>query len=637
MTEVKRAVLENARATMDASQLSAAPLLEAEVTLGGFGPAARFDATLRYRIPLEGLDSKATLMFLVPANEGLANPLIRLEKVEVQGVAAVAQGTSSRWEVPCAAVGGVADVVLHVAGDVPSFEARRNKLALERELDTLPALAHLLPEIPQLGAAASYGASGRLVVLGAALPALSGFPSSIHTLSVRGPAHAQVLATGQMQHEGAGQPARFAGVGHELAVLVIEQAELSREAIGGRELTLAVDLAEPGSDPDKALKIKQLIRRSVEGLEERLGRLEEPALSVLVSRELDGLGVMSLPGVLAFPVANSPLAAPRKGGQTEDWVARLDMVLAHHPGPKEAFERAVATAVARQFWRSSESGPLSRLIEHGLAAESALRVIKASHGDKAARRALELGWRLSYQLGRMRGAEDPSLIVAEPGQDPALGAMVTAKSGLVFEALARALGDEPWSKVTRELRALVRSGENLSDDRIRQILAHHAPRPEVALGLWTRWVHERRGDTDVGELRPEVLLEYLVTDGAVSGLSQALLDNAGEVAASPLGQKALTRLTTGEPLDTGFAIAMLGEFLGPSLDPTSRRWLELGTGLFSKENRKNALEGLIVELSGELGVPETDRARLGMLGGLVLDALDSPAPAEVPTETPPPE
>lgn len=639
----KTEVLASAGASLDAALMARSPLIDATVRVkpGAGSVRARFEATLRYRVPLDTLDGAARLTFQVAANIGAASGQagrqpVTLDRLELHGGPGTAEGTASRWEVPVLGREGVADLTFQLSGELPAFDDRRQRHALEQELDALPALAQLLPDIPQLDAAEVFGASDQLLVLAGALPSLAGTPPAVFRLEVQVEPTASawtVLATGR-EAPPSGTARRFVGLSHELAVVLAGGFTLTREAVSGRELTLAHragDGSGVGGDPAKApAELMRLARRSLESLEDRLGPLDGSTLTLLVSEELDELGAAALPGLVLLPRRHGPLAPPRPppspSPSSNDWLARLDLLLAHHPGPREAYERAIATAIARLPWSGWDHGPLGRLLEHGLAADSALRAIRASMGEKAQRRALELGWRLPYQLGRMRGAADPALITFEPGGDPASAKVARAKSGLAFEALARALGDPPWTALTLELLAARRRGTPLSDDLLREHLARHAARPELAQGLWTRWLHERRGDTDVGELRPEVLLEYLVTDGAVTGLSHALLDNAGELAGSPLGQKALARLSAGQPLDTGFAIAMLGELLGPSLDPTSRRWLELGTGLFSQESRKNALEGLIDELGGELGIPEADRARLGLLGGLVLDALDAPAP-----------
>lgn len=651
----KTEVLASAGASLDAAILSRSPLLDATVRLRPQTDTgkASFEATLRYQVPLDTLDGAARLGFDVAANAmtSTAQPHgqpVRLDRLEVNGAPSTAEGTSSRWEVPVVARGGVADVTLHLSGEVPGFEQRRQRQALEQELDALPALAQLLPDIPQLDPAEAFGQSDRLLVLAGALPALAAAPPAVFRLAVQvepGQPGWTVLATGRTTtHEGPAQ--RFVGLSHGLVIVLGEGLTLTREAVAGRELTLAHSELSP-QEPQTtapAQELFRLARRSLETHEDRLGPLDGSTLTILVSEELDELGAATLPGLLLLPRRHGPLAPPRPKPQpsaaaanNDDWLGKLDLLLAHHPGPREAYERMVATAIARLPWVGWDHGPLGRLVEHGLAADAALRTLRASMGEKAQRRALELGWRLPYQLGRMRGASDPALVLEERSDDPTAAQVSRAKSGLAVEALARALGDPPWTALTTELLTARRQGAPLTEDLILTLLTRHAPRPELAQALWTRWTHERRGDTDVGELRPEVLLEYLVTDGAVTGLSNALLDNAGELAGSPLGQKALARLSAGQPLDTGFAIAMLGELLGPSLDPTSRRWLELGTGLFSNESRKSALEGLIDELGGELGIPEADRARLGLLGGLVLDALDAPTPDTPPNEPAPPQ
>ena len=83
-------------------------------------------------------------------------------------------------------------------------------------------------------------------------------------------------------------------------------------------------------------------------------------------------------------------------------------------------------------------------------------------------------------------------------------------------------------------------------------------------------------------------------------------------------------------------------------DPATKKWLKLGSDLLGgEEQRKQAVNGLVEELGTELGIPESDRARLKMLSEALLKALRDDGntlpppgapddPAEPPTGSPKP-
>ncbi|HRE91483.1 MAG TPA: hypothetical protein PK095_20360, partial [Myxococcota bacterium] len=189
-------VLEAAATSLDKALFERSPLLDATLrfrrgdqgrTASGNTPndpaGSAFEATLRYRVPLESPGARQVLVFTLATNAG-GPARVKLDRLEVDGTAASAGGTSSRWEVPVASPDGVAEVILQVSGELPGFDERRRRRALEQELDALPALAQLLPEIPRLEPPEAFGTSEHLIVLAGALPALTGTPPAVFRLEV---------------------------------------------------------------------------------------------------------------------------------------------------------------------------------------------------------------------------------------------------------------------------------------------------------------------------------------------------------------------------------------------------------------------------------------------------------------------
>jgi hypothetical protein len=643
----KRRLVEAAGATLELSRLTSAPLLEARVEIEGWNQAGQqptFRGQFRYRITNTSGVALDRMAFEVPVNQldlQAGRPAtVRLEAVTVDGAPVSADGTASRWEVPVQVVAGdVALVVLTLSGLIPDAARPASDALLQAELDTLPELTRLVATMPAVSPLTALGHSSDTLILSGCFPRLVGPPNELVTsLEVVGTAPAfepdmLVAATGVRQP---GAPHRFVAVPtRDLAVVVSRRAAETSQALAGRRLTLHLPRAPGTADPSIAqveaeAEVVRLVRRSIEVLEGRWGRLEASALTVVATPLLDGRGMVALPGIVVIPVRGTPLETkpvtnPNAPNAPKDTPRPgvFERILARHPAPREALERGVYSALARQWWIGKGSGAMGRLLESGMAADGALAVLRSAQGDKAQRRAIELGWRLPYQLERLRGEPDPALI--NPGGElPVGGSIVDLKVGLAFENLARSIGAVGWEAMSRELLA---SSEPIDYERFLAVLSKHAPRPEAARALAGRWLTERQGDLDVGEFRPEVILEYLVADGAVGGLTDLLVDELGT---SKLGGKAVGLLASGQGLDSGLAIAMLGELIGPELDPQSRRWVELATGLFSQDSRKDALSGLVDELGAELGIPESDRSRLKAMGALVFDALRSPDPGGSP-------
>ncbi|MFO0750729.1 MAG: hypothetical protein U1F43_34425 [Myxococcota bacterium] len=111
-----------------------------------------------------------------------------------------------------------------------------------------------------------------------------------------------------------------------------------------------------------------------------------------------------------------------------------------------------------------------------------------------------------------------------------------------------------------------------------------APRRAETEALLARWLDEAHADEDVGPIRPEVLLEYLVSDGAVDGTVRTLMDELGkrpDLIGKGLGG------ALGDGLTPGLALDLLDQLTGPK-DPTLQKWLDAAKGVLG-QNREAEL------------------------------------------------
>ncbi len=555
--------------------------------------------------------------------------------------------------------------------------------ALLGQLGNTPELRRLVPVVPVLDGAAAFAQYDGLTVLAGCLPALITGPGvgpvGVASFEVLVGSDREVDVTGHRvgrERDGTRTMHRFIALGEpEIAVVVTRgrpptnviladvpiTLRVAPEALGSPSGLVAEALGSPsgllpeamgspsGLLPEASQELTALLRRALEELETRWGghgpsRLTVVAVDRVGSDDASGPAVGSLAGIILVPAGllgapkeADPSAAP--GGaaapQGISLSGMLGAMIEHHPAAREALTFAVATAVGQQWWAGVGSDDAAdNILRQGFARAGALAVVAGKGGDKAERRALEFGLRMPIQVALQQGGKDIALAGVSRSNDVASTTLAALKAGLFVDTLARHLGEQTMVTLAQRLFAAPR----VTLERLRADVLAVAPRPEETRVFLERWLDETHLSEDVGPLRPEVLLEYFVTDGAVGSLTSQLM---GQLGPNQLGGRALELLAQGKDLDAGMALTLLGDLAGQNVDPSIKKWLTLGTGLLGGgDDRKRAVEGLVDVLGGELGIPESDRSRLRQLSTILLEELaketvDAPAP-NVPPAPPAP-
>lgn len=601
-----------------------ATLIDAEIDIAEEPGSVGFSARWRYAGVNSGATPLATLDFSVPANVGRSDPAVRLVGLKVGGEPARASGTTTRWEVPIdAAPGERFEVELELSGHLPKLNEAGEGAdpalhlgALLKDLEGVPELGRLVPFVDLVDERDAFGRRADAVLLLGCLPrrvAPDSAPRSILELEVLAPDGLAVDATGTArgQAQVAGKTRhRFVSAGSD------EVAVVATRGLGATTQVIAdipVTVRWPAGDTREVLAI---VRRALEGIESSWGPSGLEQLTVI---GLDGLpGVVAVPGAVLVPTElafeETPPAAPGPSAGSLTIEGLLGGLVRHHPAAKEALSFSLTTAIARQWWRDAAGDRLAEaLIEDGLARVAALEVVAEKGGDKARRRAIELGLRAPVQLALQSGAEDV-VLARMHGRAPAIARL---KVGLFAEALARHLGEPAM----RALTGWIAQEHGVTSQELRAKILAVAPRPDETRALLARWLDQRRLAEDVGPLQPDVLLEYFVADGAIAGLTAQLLERMGP---DQLGGRAIELLGQGRELDAGLALQLLAEMAGEEADPAMGEWLSLGAKLLGDQSDKNqAVEGLVDELADKLGVPEEQKAQLKKLSTLLSTMLGS--------------
>lgn len=642
-----RASLEKARASiveaLAGSGVRVAPdaaVVEASITLA----QGRADASWTVRV----VPTADTVAFELPAPGAFATTL---RAATVDGEPVTARGTARRWEI-AVTPGALHVVSLQVevrAGEADpkggTGDGARGALGMiGGALDALEKgdVASIVPVVPvvdlseqagQAGQAGQVRADDDVDVFAGCWPRLVG--PAVYKIAISAPADRDVDASGRrvgtQRRDGVVEHA-FAGVG-EIAIVSSRGRATTTSMLGEVAVTLRL--------PARSRRLEKDLGRALEDLATRWGAGPKE-LAVIA---WGGDAVVVLPGVVLVPAAR--IADAPAGDPVDQATARglhddgglglapkltlsgvLVGALKNHPAEKEALSFALATAVAEQWWFGAGEGAVDTVLRRGLARAAALDVVAGKGGDKARRRALELGLRWPLHLALEQGPETETLAA-----DPATSPIVPLKAGLFAEALGRHLSAPLMA--TLEARLLASPPPTL--EALRAAVLAVAPRPDETRVFLERWLDERHLAEDLGPIDPEAMLEYLVTDGAVAGLSSQLMNELGP---GQLGGRALELLKQGHGLDAGLALTLLGELAGNEIeDPSIKKWLAVGTGMFGSEaDKKKAIDALVDELGTQLGVPEGDRSRLRQLSTLLIEQLGKeapPSPASPPAPPPP--
>jgi hypothetical protein len=177
-----------------------------------------------------------------------------------------------------------------------------------------------------------------------------------------------------------------------------------------------------------------------------------------------------------------------------------------------------------------------------------------------------------------------------------------------------------WKLVARLAR-----GEGSGRAGFESLVAEVAPVPDTARALVASWLDGPRATEVVGTPSIPNLLEYVVVDGAIDILKQQLVDSAGTDGSLVL--KGLGLLTG----DSGGVVDPLLDAVDSAIPDDGaagvdarilRGAVDIGRLVLGGEKgRGDAVNRLVEELGGELGLDEKRRANLRWLADEALKAV----------------
>jgi hypothetical protein len=593
-----------------------------------------------------GQSPLSAIEFEVPLNLERASPLVVLERATVDGQEVPLDGTTSRWQIKTKLeVGAATQIQLYLQTTLPEVYLPVSEL--EAALKALPGLAKRLPVIPVLGRFSVTGSNEGEAVVAGLWPRLVKPPRGLVTvLEVALPSPLAKAGLGPWEFAGTGarvlkgssgaRPPTFVALEHPEVALVakrapsrhrdesepwlevwadVQTARAEGRAGAARERLEAEELVQPRVEQVKTAAVRA---RAI--FDRRWGPRRD-AFTIVGLDLLNGRGLVQMPGLLAVPSLHLDPTGRRPTGSENRLEELAGKLLDHHPAPREALDYAVGFGLAAQ-WLSGRTDSAGRWLEDGLGHLGGLATIEGAHGDKARRRAIEFNLRLPYQLARLDGEPEPILTRSTNSPSSKLPGL---KSGLLFETLERRLGAEVFDEVM-----MTRSDE-FSPATFRSVVSGRAPQKGEVDALLLRWLDQAVADDDVGSFRPEVLLEYLLVDGATEGLKGLAMD---ELVRGDLAPKVLGRLLEGGSIDATLTFELLKDVIGDKAGPSTSRWLEIGAQLFDDKRRESGVGELVEEVGKELGLEPENRARLETLGRMLFEAMQD-EPLSAPVEAPP--
>jgi len=576
------------------------------------------------------------LVFALPANVGAgADRPLRVDRVTLGGAPVEPRGSASLLRVPVEmGAGDVARVEITFSGAIPALAERDFGIGPE----DLQRAAGLLAVDPP--GAASTGRRGGLTLLARAYPVLvppgtavaetanaadlGRYELAHYSVEVSASDDLTVLASGvevarERVADGRRRTRFVAPAAREVAVVLGTELSERSEKAGDVDVVVA---ARPAGDA-AARTVVTAARRAIETYELRLGRFPRGRLTVVE-------GPLSAGAAVAFPglvVVDSLFFAPPTPMDAGEPVLA---VLTRHPALREGLEYAVAHAVAHSYWGDLVATDAARApwVDEALASVAALRYFGDAGAGRAERRQRELFLALPYQVARSTGAPDLPVRTPAVRFRSALDAAAIhhGKAALWLDATRRRVSDTIYDEALRALVTEHAWGE-LDDGALVARLAKGAPRPQEVRDLARRWLDETHGDEDIGSLRPDLLAEYLVTDGVVQGGARELL---GLLAKNDQVKQLIGELMAPGPdgevsLDGVKLMGVMAQMLGEDAPPEMKRWLDVLAKAGAGGPPSSWGPEVVKSLAGQLGLDPNEQKLVEGLSGLLFQALDDSA------------
>lgn len=298
---------------------------------------------------------------------------------------------------------------------------------------------------------------------------------------------------------------------------------------------------------------------------------------------------------------------------------------------EETRDFVVAHEVAHQWWNAVVGSDSKRhpFVDEALANHSAVHYFHVARGPEAAERQRTLQLALNYHVARMTGAQDRpvDLPVRDFNGMLEYAAMVYAKGGMYFDAVRAAMGERDFLRAIqgyyRRFAFRVARPEDLT-----AAFKANTRKPATVERLTRRWLHEARGDEDIGPMPVFDVLRHLVGEQIVGQIDPRLKTLMQHKGTEEIGQL-LTQLidpeARGEPVDQEQIADLLGQLIAADdremarmLGSTGRLLARLGSG-----ERLRAGE-LMRELGPDLSGGDRQTQMMLEAMGMMLDALDEP-------------
>lgn len=212
---------------------------------------------------------------------------------------------------------------------------------------------------------------------------------------------------------------------------------------------------------------------------------------------------------------------------------------------KDVLEFTVAHEVAHQWWHGLVGSDAKRhpFIDESLTNYSTILYFEEMYGKTEAKKQEYMQLELVYQIYRISGGKDMAVDQAADQFSDSMqyGSIVYAKGPLFYRALRKKMGDQAFFKMLRSyyennrfgfstpdtLTTAIRSGADDSSSKITS---------SQSSTLVKRWIHETKGDADIGILQIDRFAESIlgpdIFEGEDGPTARLILRMLGPIALS---------------------------------------------------------------------------------------------------------